>query len=929
MAAVNNISEGQPVGNTVVDVSEFIELVYSHRCKLCGAVFDATSSAAAKHVVTSHFLTSAFTPSATDVICPSKPVVEQGPGLNPNAAQFTVPLPFTTDSVYHQEVTTTQLNSMPSVAVEEKLSQNVLATLPGQSSIAVGNTVGGAFVGNTLFPGTVDSHHDGGPTCDVSVANAPRQMRVLINGFEVWLSLPNEAPVQANGSEKTHLLGPDTAGTSVVLSDVCTGPTTKTGLNLGGVANSSESQNVVELLPTTNAHLFASKLGTDRFTANGSRTAEKTSGDLNGKECYLCSKCQMTFVTLDECKEHMIHQHPELLGSTLPDVLMPPNTISIGTQAQMYKKPGRKRKIVPSGEVIQLDGDANVESPVVSEVPAAKKDEPEVCSAAINAVNMLGIARTGFDVNGFSKRRVRAPKALVEDYYISRRKHKKRQNVPEAFNLGCSVKKCAAKFSNPASLSYHVTCHADVDGDTPSVSVVCPECKNRFAAWKILRMHLWKMHGIDCDLFRCQADAGAETCQYRTDTLQKLELHQETHSGAKTFGCQSCGKGFKHRSQLRNHELLHQDTEGRRSSACYANKECHICKRVFANQKSLKKHIEIVHNKRRPYLCNTCGHETSRKAMLDLHLRTHTGEKPYRCDMCNYTASDHNTLRRHRMRHTGEKPYKCQYCTYMCIQAISLKTHLKNKHPGCEGIYSCDVCQYHTVNKSHWLNHLEDHKNNLIPVDDPGSVPVGTQDVTSGKSRVVCVDRETQNVETTTSTESQFPRGVALQPFAGSETPARTCSVDAIGQVPNSGVEVVELKGVTVLQSQETDANLFGDGKTTGQQIFQITNDSDEYYVILNEQGRAVMHRIDGASYQPETSTPIVTNLFLQQSNLDASASGQLSELEPSGPMVYVNTSNDQRDLGLHHILTAIHAQQQQQTVDTTAVIKDGQEDES
>lgn len=295
--------------------------------------------------------------------------------------------------------------------------------------------------------------------------------------------------------------------------------------------------------------------------------------------------------------------------------------------------------------------------------------------------------------------------------------------------------------------------------------------------------------------------------------------------------------------------------------------------------------------------------------------------------MCNYTASDHNTLRRHRMRHTGEKPYKCQYCTYSCIQAISLKTHLKNKHPGCEGIYSCDVCQYHTVNKSHWLNHLEDHKNNLIAIDDP---PVGTRDVINGKSsRVVCVDRDTQNVET--STENRFPCDVSLQlrPFAGTEAaPARTCA-DAIGQVPNSGVEMVELKGVTVLQAQEPDANLFVDGKTTGQQIFQIANESDEYYVILNDQGHAVMHKIEGASYQSETPAPVVASLFLQQSNLDASSSGQLSnELEPSGPMVYVNTSNDQRDIGLHHILTAIHTQQQK-TMDTAAVLKDSQEDHS
>lgn len=606
MATVNNIFEGQPVGNTIVDVSEFIELVCSYRCKLCGAVFDTSSSAAAKHVVTAHLQSySSFTSSATNVVCPSKPMVEQGPGPNLNAAHFTVPLSFTTDSVFHQEVTTSQqLSSVPLVEAEEKLSQNILAAVPGQG-IAVSNTIGNTFVGNTLFPGTADPHHDGGPTCDVSVANAPRQMRVLINGYEVWLSAPNDTPVQTNESEKTHPLSSDAAGTSVMLSDVGMRPAVKTGLNVGSTANSSESQNVVELLPTTNAHLFASKLGTDGFIVNGGHEAEKLSGDLNNRECFLCSKCQTTFATLDECKEHMIQQHPELLSSmqqTLPDVLMPPNTISIGTQAQMYKKPGRKRKIVPSGEVIHLDGDANMESPVILEVPVVKKDDPEACSAAVNAVNMLGIARADSDANGLStgKRRVRAPRALVEDYYISRRKHKKRQNVSEAFNLGCSVKGCGAKFSNPESLGYHMKCHADGDGDAPSASVVCPECKNCFAAWKILRMHLWKMHGIDCDLFRCQADADTETCQFRTDTIQKLELHRETHNGVKAFGCQSCGKGFKHRSQLRSHELLHQDTEGRRSSACDAGKECHICKRVFANQKSLKKHIEVLNY----YFCN-------------------------------------------------------------------------------------------------------------------------------------------------------------------------------------------------------------------------------------------------------------------------------------------------------------------------------------
>ena len=80
--------------------------------------------------------------------------------------------------------------------------------------------------------------------------------------------------------------------------------------------------------------------------------------------------------------------------------------------------------------------------------------------------------------------------------------------------------------------------------------------------------------------------------------------------------------------------------------------------------------------------------------------------------MCDYETGDHNTLRRHRMRHTGRKPYKCQYCGYACIQAISLKTHMKNKHPGLQGTFTCGQCKYRTVNEKSLQNHIEDHKRN-------------------------------------------------------------------------------------------------------------------------------------------------------------------------------------------------------------------------
>lgn len=51
----------------------------------------------------------------------------------------------------------------------------------------------------------------------------------------------------------------------------------------------------------------------------------------------------------------------------------------------------------------------------------------------------------------------------------------------------------------------------------------------------------------------------------------------------------------------------------------WANQQkCNICENYFANSKCLKKHIQSVHDKFKPFICNICGHKTARKAMLDV-----------------------------------------------------------------------------------------------------------------------------------------------------------------------------------------------------------------------------------------------------------------------------------------------------------------------
>lgn len=295
--------------------------------------------------------------------------------------------------------------------------------------------------------------------------------------------------------------------------------------------------------------------------------------------------------------------------------------------------------------------------------------------------------------------------------------------------------------------------------------------------------------------------------------------------------------------------------------------------------------------------------------------------------MCNYMASDHNTLRRHRMRHTGEKPYKCLYCAYSCIQAISLKTHLKNKHPGCEGIYLCDSCQYQTVNKQHWLSHLEDHKNNLINNEDAGQnntnvihvvVSSDPGDV-GGKNQVVHVRDQTESAVTTTvQTLGNTVNNVsAQQSYTVVDFGSQSYLEPVMMQVEGSTTEMMELKNVVTT----LDGRVFHGGETVGgQQVVQLTRSADGFYVIMNEQGHSLMAPVqtpDGGTLYQSAMSQLNNDVYLQQTTVTATTASALQLADESvchdpTTVVYTTASSDHMETGgLHHILTAISAQQE------------------
>lgn len=164
------------------------------------------------------------------------------------------------------------------------------------------------------------------------------------------------------------------------------------------------------------------------------------------------------------------------------------------------------------------------------------------------------------------------------------------------------------KLQDLSKMNYHISTHI-TDG------FKCLECNQTFAFWKPLTGHLWRVHKIDMELYAC------DMCDYKTFSLGKLNnIHKLIHSDVKAFSCSVCQKAFKNSKQLRNHKITHKERSKKSVHLC------EVCNKTFFNKRQLRVHMDGVHKKIKPFLCNYCGYKGASKSALKMHIRQHTGE---------------------------------------------------------------------------------------------------------------------------------------------------------------------------------------------------------------------------------------------------------------------------------------------------------------
>ncbi|XP_010216888.1 PREDICTED: zinc finger protein 431-like, partial [Tinamus guttatus] len=86
---------------------------------------------------------------------------------------------------------------------------------------------------------------------------------------------------------------------------------------------------------------------------------------------------------------------------------------------------------------------------------------------------------------------------------------------------------------------------------------------------------------------------------------------------------------------------------------------------------------EILETAKKLYVCNACDKAFTRKWVLTVHKRTHSGEKPYVCNMCDKAFTRKSDLTVHKRTHTNDKPYDCDTCGRAFAQRSTLITHIR------------------------------------------------------------------------------------------------------------------------------------------------------------------------------------------------------------------------------------------------------------
>ena len=166
----------------------------------------------------------------------------------------------------------------------------------------------------------------------------------------------------------------------------------------------------------------------------------------------------------------------------------------------------------------------------------------------------------------------------------------------------------------------------------------CQYCNKSFANKCKMKRH------VDCVHFKVKPFS-CQYCEKSFGQKQSCRIHENAvHLKIKSFSCQHCDKSFGLKYNMKEHiNSVHMNiktklklkldtkpnvgknlegvvmNEKPRDNKTKAN-QCNHCKSFYKNRSVLKRHVNEVHLKIKPYFCKSCKYSCSRKGDMEKHV---------------------------------------------------------------------------------------------------------------------------------------------------------------------------------------------------------------------------------------------------------------------------------------------------------------------